>query len=108
MQVGAHSAVGRVISSEGCRGGEDTGICNAFRVDQVTALQLADDRKVVMLSITSTLIAAVFILAATVAVSGGIASDLVRAYVLPLVISAFTLLVFWGVLTVASRSKMMQ
>jgi len=84
------------------------GTCNAFRVDQVTALQLADDRKVVMLSITSTLIAAVFILAATVAVSGGIASDLVRAYVLPLVISAFTLLVFWGVLTVASRSKMMQ
>ena len=65
--------------------------------------QLADDRKVVMMSIVSTLIAAVFILVATVAVSGGLAVDLVRAYVLPLVISAFTLGVFWSVLFITSR-----
>ena len=59
---------------------------------------MADDHRVVLISILSTLIAALIIFVTTVAISGGVALDLVRAYVLPLVISAFTLGVFWFVL----------
>ena len=66
---------------------------------------MADEHRVVLISILSTLVAAVIILAVSVALSGGIAIDLVRAYVLPLVISAFTLSVFWCVLYLTSRTK---
>ena len=63
-----------------------------------TFADLAQDHKIVFLSIFSTLVAALIIFVATVIVSGGFAIDLVKAYVLPLVISSFTLLVFGGVL----------
>jgi hypothetical protein len=72
---------------------------------------VADDQKVVMYSILSTLLAATVIFGVTVGVSGGVAFDLVRAYVLPLVISAFTLFVFLVVLFLASnraRQKVQQ
>jgi hypothetical protein len=66
---------------------------------------LTEDHKMVMVSIFSTLMAAIIIFIATVLVSGGIAFDLVKGYVLPLVISAFTLTVFWGVLLLRNKGK---
>ena len=64
---------------------------------------MADEHKTVLLSIFATLLAALVIFAATVVVSGGIAIDLVKGYVLPLVVSAFTLAVFAGVLFARSK-----
>jgi len=61
---------------------------------------------IVLISIFSTLVAAVVILLATIAISGGVATSLIRSYVLPLVISAFTLAVFWGVLFARSKGKL--
>ncbi|HEY6282840.1 MAG TPA: hypothetical protein VIW22_02845 [Nitrososphaerales archaeon] len=66
---------------------------------------MADEHRVVFISILSTLVAAVIIFAVSVALSGGIAIDFVRGYVLPLIISPFTLSVFWCVLYVTSRTK---
>lgn len=68
--------------------------------------ELAQDHKVVFVSIFSTLLAALVIFIATVVVSGGIALDLVKAYVLPLVISSFTLLVFGTVLFARSKGML--
>jgi hypothetical protein len=67
---------------------------------------LAEDHRIVLLSIFSTLVAAVVVLIVTVAVSGGVTVALVKSYVLPLVISAFTLAVFWGVLFANSKGKL--
>ena len=64
---------------------------------------MAQDHKVVFVSIFSTLVAAFIIFLATVVMSGGISVDLVKAYVLPLVISSFTLLVFGGILFARSK-----
>ena len=66
---------------------------------------MTDEHRVVLISILSTLVAAVIIFAVSVALSGGISIDLVRGYVLPLIISAFTLSVFWCVLYVTNRTK---
>ena len=66
---------------------------------------MTEEHKMVLVSIFSTLVAAVIIFIATVAVSGGIAFDLVKGYVLPLIISAFTLTVFWGVLLLRNKGK---
>jgi hypothetical protein len=66
---------------------------------------LADDHKTVILSILATLGAALIVFVATVVVSGGISVDLVRGYVLPLVISAFTLSIFAGVLFARNKGK---
>jgi len=59
-----------------------------------------------MVSILSTIVAALVIFVATVAISGGIAINLVKGYVVPLFISAFTLTVFWGVLFARSKGKL--
>jgi hypothetical protein len=67
---------------------------------------LAEDHKTVVLSILATLLAALILLVATIAISGGITIELVKAYVLPLVISAFTLSVFAGVLFARNKGKL--
>jgi hypothetical protein len=67
---------------------------------------LAEDHKTVLLSIMATLVAAMILFVATVVISGGIAIDLVKGYVLPLVISAFTLAVFWSVLFARNKGKL--
>jgi hypothetical protein len=59
---------------------------------------LADEHKTVLLSIFATVLAGFIIFLATVAISGGISISLIKGYVLPLFISAFTLAVFAGVL----------
>jgi hypothetical protein len=59
-----------------------------------------------LLSILATLVAATIVFLATVVVSGGFALDLVRGYVLPLIISAFTLTVFWGILFAQQKGKL--
>ena len=67
---------------------------------------MAEEHKTVLVSIFSTLLAAVVIFVAIVVISGGIATDLVKGYVLPLIVSAFTLTVFWGVLFARSKGKL--
>ena len=69
-------------------------------------MHLANDHRTVLLSILATLVAATIVFLATVIVSGGFALDLVRGYVLPLVISAFTLTVFWGILFAQQKGKL--
>jgi hypothetical protein len=67
---------------------------------------LADDHKTVLLSILATLMAALIILVSTVIISGGVSIDLIRGYVMPLVISAFTLAVFWSILYARHKGKL--
>jgi hypothetical protein len=67
---------------------------------------LAEDHKTVLLSIFATLLAALIMFVVTIIVSGGIAIDLVRGYVMPLIISAFTLAVFWSVLFARHKGKL--
>jgi hypothetical protein len=70
-------------------------------------LVLADEAHMtVLLSIFATLLAAVIVFAATVVVSGGIAINLIKGYVFPLVVSAFTLAVFAGVLFIRSKNML--
>jgi pilus assembly protein TadC len=64
---------------------------------------LAGDHKVVSICIIAMLVTALAIFIGTVVVSGGISVDLVEAYVLPLIIASFTLLVFVGVLLAHNR-----
>ena len=59
---------------------------------------MADEHKTVLLSILATVVAGSLLFLATVAVGGGISIDLIRGYVLPLFISAFTLTIFWAIL----------
>ncbi len=67
---------------------------------------MADEHKTVLLSILATVVAATIVFVATIIVSGGIALDLVKGYVLPLVISAFTLTVFWSILFAHNKGKL--
>jgi hypothetical protein len=67
---------------------------------------LSDEHKTVMLSILATLLAALGIFVVTIIISGGIDITLVKAYVLPLVISSFTLTVFWSVVFARNKGKM--
>ena len=66
---------------------------------------MAEDHKTVLLSILATCLAGVILFIGTVLVSGGISTDLIRGYVLPLFISAFTLAVFAGVLYARNKGK---
>ena len=60
---------------------------------------MPEDHKTVLLSITATVIAGLIILATTIAMNGGVFSlTLFKQYVLPLIISAFTLFVFFIIL----------
>jgi hypothetical protein len=79
---------------------------NAFRVTPQRRTTLAEDHKTVLLSILATLVAALILFVATIIVSGGISIDMVRGYVLPLVISAFTLSIFAGVLFARNKGKL--
>ena len=63
------------------------------------------EHKTVVLSIFATLLAALVIFVATIAISGGISVSLVQAYVLPLVVSSFTLAVFAGILFAKQKGK---
>jgi hypothetical protein len=64
---------------------------------------LGDEHKTVLLSILATLFAAVVILAVTVALAGGLSVKLVESYVLPLLVTAFSLSIFAGVLFARSK-----
>jgi hypothetical protein len=66
-------------------------------------MALAEEHKTVILSILATLLAAIVIFLATIAVNGGISVTLVEAYVLPLIVTAFSLSVFAGVLIARNR-----
>ena len=79
---------------------------NAFRWRASSRSGLGQEHKTVLLSIFSTLIAALLVFIATVAVSGGIHLNLVEAYVLPLIMSSFTLLVFAGILFARSKGML--
>jgi fatty acid desaturase len=59
---------------------------------------LGDEHKTVMLSIMATVVAAVILFVGTIAIAGGVDVTLVKSYVLPLFMSAFTLTVFWAFL----------
>jgi hypothetical protein len=76
-----------------------------FRMTPRSVATLAEDHKTVLLSILATLLAALIMFVATIVISGGIAIDLVRGYVMPLIISAFTLAVFWSVLFAHHKGK---
>jgi hypothetical protein len=64
---------------------------------------LGDEHKTVLLSILATLFAAVVILGVTVAVAGGWSLKLFESYVLPLLVTAFSLSIFAGVLFARSK-----
>lgn len=66
---------------------------------------MAQDHKTVLLSIFATLLAAAIVFVATIVISGGIEVDLIKGYVLPLVLSAFTLAIFAGVLFATNKGK---
>ena len=66
---------------------------------------MADDHKTVLLSIISTLLAAIVVFLATVAVSGGVSVTLVEGYVLPLLVTSFSLALFAGVLFARNKGK---
>lgn len=59
---------------------------------------MGDDHKTVLLSIFATLLAALVIFVATLAISGGFSAVLFKSYVLPLLVSSFSLAIFAGVL----------
>ncbi len=59
---------------------------------------MAGEHKTVVLSIFGTLLSALILFVTTIAISGRIDMTYVEAYVFPLVLSAFTLAVFAGVL----------
>lgn len=59
---------------------------------------MGDEHKTVMISIMATIVAAFVLFLVTVAVSGGVSKALFMSYVLPLLMSAFTLSVFWAFL----------
>ncbi|MDA4129892.1 MAG: hypothetical protein OK457_03900 [Thaumarchaeota archaeon] len=60
---------------------------------------MPEDHKTVLLSITATVIAGLILLGTTIAINGGTFSiTLFKQYVLPLIISAFTLFVFFVIL----------
>ena len=67
---------------------------------------MGDEHKTVLLSILGTVLSAVLILLVTVAISGGFSSTLFLSYVLPLFMSAFTLLVFWTILFARHKGKL--
>ena len=71
---------------------------------------MPEDHKTVLLSITATVIAGLVILGTTIAINrGSFSLDLFKQYVLPLIISAFTLFVFFVILilnkTVVARKN---
>jgi hypothetical protein len=59
---------------------------------------LPEDHRTVLLSISATLLAGVVILVTTIVMNGSFSMELFRQYVLPLIISAFTLFMFFLVL----------
>ena len=67
---------------------------------------MGDEHKTVLLSILGTVISACLLFVATVAIAGGISVDLVKSYVLPLFMSAFTLTVFWVILFARHKGKL--
>ena len=67
---------------------------------------MSDEHKTVLLSIFATVLAGFIIFLATVAISGGISITLIKGYVLPLFISAFTLAVFAGVLFAKNKGML--
>ena len=67
---------------------------------------MGDEHKTVLLSILGTVLSAFVILIITIAISGGFSSTLFLSYVLPLLMSAFTLLVFWAILFARHKGKL--
>jgi hypothetical protein len=76
-----------------------------FLIVCIGAGHMAEDHKTVLLSIMATIVAGLFMFIGTVVVSGGISIDLIKGYVLPLFISAFTLAVFAGVLYARNKGR---
>jgi len=67
---------------------------------------LGDEHKTVMVSIIATVIAAFLVFLVTVAVAGGVSRTLFMSYVLPLLMSAFTLSVFFAFLFARHRGML--
>jgi hypothetical protein len=67
---------------------------------------LGDEHKTVLLSILGTVLSAITIFVITIAISGGVSVTLFKSYVLPLFMSAFTLLIFWGILFARHKGKL--
>jgi hypothetical protein len=59
-----------------------------------------------MISILATVLAGILILLITIGVAGGISATLVKSYVLPLFMSAFTLSIFWVFLFARHKGKL--
>ena len=67
---------------------------------------MAEDHKTVILSIIATCISAFVLFLGTVVAAGGISIDLIKAYVLPLFISAMVLGIFATVLFARNSGKL--
>ncbi|MDG6902480.1 MAG: hypothetical protein JRM80_11065 [Nitrososphaerota archaeon] len=59
---------------------------------------MAEEHETVLLSILATLVAGVLMLLGTVAVTGTMSVELFEIYVLPLLMSALALVLFWALL----------
>ena len=66
---------------------------------------MAEDHRAILLSILATALAGTGLLIITIAVSGGVSLILIKGYVLPLYISAFTLSIYWIILFSRSKGK---
>jgi len=67
---------------------------------------LAKEYEMVMLSILGTFSSAIIIFLVTIAVSGGLSVVLFKSYVLPLLLSSFTLLVYFTILYARHLGKL--
>ena len=67
---------------------------------------MGNEHNTVMLSILATIVAAFLLFLVTIAVNGGVSATLFMSYVLPLLMSAFTLSVFWAFLFARHKGKL--
>ncbi len=59
---------------------------------------MADEHKTALISLIATIFAGFVLFLVTIAIARGFSSSLVLAYVVPIFMSAFTLLIFWAIL----------
>ncbi|MDA4135564.1 MAG: hypothetical protein OK449_01020 [Thaumarchaeota archaeon] len=67
---------------------------------------MANEHKTVLLSMLATVLAGGLLFLVTVVSAGGISITLFKAYVLPFLMSAFTLSIFWVFLFVRHKGKL--
>lgn len=82
------------------------GLITFLNEQPVHPATVANEHRMVIISILSTVTAGVVLFLATVAISGGISTTLIKSYVLPLFMSAFTLSIYAVFLFARQKGKL--